>query len=99
MQKKIKDRQNKIKTINHKITLLSGSFTEQKTVTLEKKLSDNIVTQSLLFLVASSLLITIFIVVSEFFSKSFTTELQVSQYLNIRLIGTMQKINEADTSK
>ncbi len=97
VQKKIEQRQANVNRIEMQLALLAGRFSSIERVELERKLSDGIVVRSLLFLILVSLVTLVILVGVEFFSKSFTTELQVSQYLGIRLIGTIPKIDPMES--
>jgi hypothetical protein len=90
---KIQTRQSNIDHLGAQIALLGGRFSTIEKVELERKVSDGIVIRSLIFLLLAGLALTGILVGAEFFSKSFTTELQVSQYLGIRLIGTIKKLD------
>jgi len=93
VKKKIENHQKAIASLNNKLLLISGDFNDIQTTVLKRNLSDNIVLKVLVFFIIVGFLTMVFAVGKEFFSKSFTTEFQVSQYLDVRLVGTIQKID------
>ncbi len=72
--------------------LLANNFSPVEIEILERKISDRVIARGFYFLILSCILLSLILVIIEFAGKTFTTEMQVSQYLEIRLIGTMNKI-------
>ncbi len=74
------------------LSLLENSISITQVQELPRELSDRIAAQTFYFLILSILVMLILILAAEFLGRTFTTESQVSNYLNIRLIGTLSEI-------
>jgi hypothetical protein len=93
LKQKIEERQFKIDGYRLKLTFLTNTVSPITVKAMGRNVSNSLAVQGLFCLIGLGV-ITVFLLVGiEFFGKTFTTELQVSQYLDIRLIGTMRKID------
>lgn len=91
-QQKFEDYKVQVRNYTAMLNLLKGSPSAVVVEELEKELSDAIVAQSFYLLILLSLFTLGVIIIVEFTGKTFTTEYQVSQYLGIKLIGTIPEV-------
>ncbi|MCP4298334.1 MAG: hypothetical protein GY786_22330 [Proteobacteria bacterium] len=92
LNEKIIKQREKLKNSELMSGLLANTFSPVEIEILERKISDRVTARGFYFLILSCLLLSLILIITEFAGKTFTTEMQVSQYLEIRLIGTMNKI-------
>lgn len=91
-QKKLNEYQVQVKNYDAMLTLLKGNPSAIIIEELDRELSDAIMAQSFYLLILLAFITLLVIMVVEFTGKTFTTEYQVSQYLGIKLIGTIPEV-------
>ncbi|MBU3917334.1 hypothetical protein KKA14_17520 [bacterium] len=75
------------------LSLLQNEVSPVQVEAMPRQFSDAIVARGFYCLIITMFLTLVLVIIIEFSGSTFTTEMQVSQYLNIRLIGTVSRLN------
>jgi hypothetical protein len=99
LARKIHDYLSIQKKYEYMLLLLDNSVSSPQVIRQPRVVSDRIMAGGFYCLLFSTLLVLCVVLFAEFSGRTFTTELQVSQYLNVRLIGSIPPVESLPRRK